>query len=255
MDLIENILHFFQKPKEETEGKSPEGTCPVCWGYQEYDHKIRKLFKDKQIDVNNHRYNYMKIQKFMVNYIDGIRLKQGEIKECPTCSQHAQLNRESGVSYKEDTSETEHVPYMEKCIHLAKIALSNRDFPVGSVVVRKNQIIGKASDAGKSSKDITKHAEIEAIKDALKNTGLERLDGCDLYTTHEPCIMCSYVIRHYGLKTVIYGAQGDQGGGITSNFKVMQTTEIPNWGKPPTIVGGILKKKCEALTENYFKTN
>lgn len=85
MDLIENLVHFFQKPKRETEGKTPEGTCPLCWGYQGYDHKLRQLIKDKQIDVNNHRDSYMKIQKFMVKYIDGIRLKQGKIKECPTC--------------------------------------------------------------------------------------------------------------------------------------------------------------------------
>jgi len=70
MDLIENLVHFFKKPEKETEGKTPEGTCPVCWGYQEYDHKLRRLFKDKQIDVNNHRDSYMKIQKFMVKYID-----------------------------------------------------------------------------------------------------------------------------------------------------------------------------------------
>lgn len=85
MDIIENLVHFFQKKKEETKGNTPEGTCSVCWGYQEYDHKIRQLFKDKQIDVNNHRDSYMQIQEFMVKHIDGIQLKQGEIKECPTC--------------------------------------------------------------------------------------------------------------------------------------------------------------------------
>jgi len=95
MDIIENIIHFLKKPKEETEGKSPEGTCPVCWGYQEYDHKIRQLFDDKQIDVNGHRYNYMKIQKFMVKYIDGIHLKQGETEECPTCCNKSKLNQDS----------------------------------------------------------------------------------------------------------------------------------------------------------------
>src|SRR5680860_688473 len=102
MDLIENILHFFKKPKEETEGKNPEGTCPVCWGYQEYDHKIRRLFKDKQIDVNGHRYNYMKIQKFMVKYIDGIRLKQGENQECTTCGHYTKFDKDliSGQSEK-----------------------------------------------------------------------------------------------------------------------------------------------------------
>lgn len=85
MNLIENIFQFLQKPAKETEGKAPEGTCPVCWGYQEYDAKIRQLFKDKQIDVNNHKDSYMKVQKFMVKYVDGIQLKQGKITECPTC--------------------------------------------------------------------------------------------------------------------------------------------------------------------------
>lgn len=85
MDFVENLVHFFKKPKEETKGMVPEGTCPLCWGYQEYDHKIRRLFKDKQIDVNNHRDRYMKVQKFMIKHINGIRLKQGKIKECPTC--------------------------------------------------------------------------------------------------------------------------------------------------------------------------
>lgn len=85
MNLIENIVQFLRKPAPETEGKAPEGTCPVCWGYQQYDRKIREVFKDKQIDVNNHKSSHMRIQKFLKKYIDGIRLKQDEIKDCPTC--------------------------------------------------------------------------------------------------------------------------------------------------------------------------
>jgi len=108
MDLIDNLIHFFKKPKEETEGKAPEGTCPVCWGYQEYDHKIRQLFKDKQIDVNNHRDSYMKIQKFMVKYIDGIRLKPGHVKACPTCGHDAETEAHavSEPSKKPNSMET-----------------------------------------------------------------------------------------------------------------------------------------------------
>ncbi len=95
MDLIHSIVHFLQKPKEETEGKAPEGTCPVCWGYQAYDSKLRELFKDKQIDVNNHSDSYMKVQKFMVKYVNGIRLKQGKVEECPTCGQQSKINHDS----------------------------------------------------------------------------------------------------------------------------------------------------------------
>ncbi|MCM4169237.1 tRNA-specific adenosine deaminase [Arenibacter antarcticus] len=254
MDLIENIVHFFKKPKEETEDTSPEGTCPVCWGYQEYDHKIRQLFKDKQIDVNNHQYNYMKIQKFMVKYIDGIRLKQGDIKECPTCGGKSNLHYTPIEEQPQSKTESIHIKYMKQCIALAKTAMANENFPVGALVVQNNRVIGKASEAGKSSNDVTKHAEIEAIKDALKNTGSEKLEDCDLYTTHEPCIMCSYVIRHYRLRTVIYGTEGDQGG-ITSDLKVMLTTNFLAWGKPPIIIGNILEQECKELSNDYFKLN
>lgn len=87
MDLIENIVRFFQKPAKEVENLSPEGTCPVCWGYQQYDAQIRQLFKDKQIDVNNHKDSYMLVKNFMVEHIDGIHLKEGRIDSCPTCNE------------------------------------------------------------------------------------------------------------------------------------------------------------------------
>lgn len=92
MNLIENIIEFLRKPESETAGKAPEGTCPVCWGYQQYDAKIREVFKDKQIDVNNHKGSYMRIQKFVKKYIDGIRLKQSEVKDCPTCIRYSETN-------------------------------------------------------------------------------------------------------------------------------------------------------------------
>ncbi len=84
MDIIENIIRYFKGENEHA--ISPEGTCPVCWGHQEYDGKIKEIFKDRQIDVNNNKSSYMLIQDFMVNKIDGIKLKEGEISECPTCS-------------------------------------------------------------------------------------------------------------------------------------------------------------------------
>ena len=85
MDFIDRLIDHFKKPKKEVEETSPTGTCPVCWGYQEYDAKIRSILEDKQIDVNNHKDSYMKIQKFVVEQIDGIKLKEGRIESCPTC--------------------------------------------------------------------------------------------------------------------------------------------------------------------------
>ena len=84
--MIERLIAFFNRPAEETKGHTPKGYCPNCWGEQEYDNEIRELYKDKQIDVNNHKANYAFIQDFVVNRIDGIHLKKGENSlDCPTC--------------------------------------------------------------------------------------------------------------------------------------------------------------------------
>lgn len=85
MDIIDNIIQYFKSGKKE-EMKSPKGTCPLCWGKQEYDGKIRELLRDKQIDINNHQDSYMMIQEFMKHNIDGTFLKEGIVTECPKCS-------------------------------------------------------------------------------------------------------------------------------------------------------------------------
>jgi hypothetical protein len=84
--MIEKLISFFKKSATETKSEVPEGVCPNCWGKQEYDNVIREMYKDKQVDVNNHEANYAFIQDFVVTHIDGIRLKKGNSSfECPTC--------------------------------------------------------------------------------------------------------------------------------------------------------------------------
>ena len=84
--VVNKLITFFKKPKEETINEVPEGVCPNCWGEQEYDNEIREMYKDKQIDVNNHTANYAFIQDFVVNHVNGIHLKKGSNNfECPTC--------------------------------------------------------------------------------------------------------------------------------------------------------------------------
>ena len=144
---------------------------------------------------------------------------------------------------------TNHITHMKQCVSLGKQAMLNGNPPVGSVIVKNNKVIGIGVESGKTSKDITRHAEIEAIKDALKK--VDTLQDCTLYTTHEPCLMCSYVLRYHKLKTIVYGTDVPHVGGITSDLKVMLTTNVPNWGKPPKIIGNILKEECEKLTEDF----
>ncbi|MGB3345529.1 MAG: hypothetical protein WBA61_16590 [Aequorivita sp.] len=87
MDIVNKIVEFFKKPEQETVNQSPEGLCSLCWGYQEYDGKIRELYKDKQVDVNNHKDSYMLIQGFVKKHVDGYQLKDGVVHVCPDCSE------------------------------------------------------------------------------------------------------------------------------------------------------------------------
>lgn len=95
MDIAEEILKFFRKPEEETRQGAPDGLCELCWGYQQYDGKVRDLIKDKQIDINNHKESYMIIEGFVKENLEGIKLKKGEIKECPSCGCDDHQNKNS----------------------------------------------------------------------------------------------------------------------------------------------------------------
>ena len=141
--------------------------------------------------------------------------------------------------------------YMKKCIELGKEAMRNGNPPVGSILVKDDVIIGLGKEAGKSGNDITKHAEIEAIKNAVMNH--HSINESILYTTHEPCIMCSYVIRHHHIKTIVFGAKTKYVGGVTSEFKILETKSIPHWKNAPEIIVGVLKNECDALSTEYIK--
>ena len=86
MKLISDLISFFSQPETETKEKSPNGLCPVCWGYQQYDGKIRHLIKDKQIDINNHKESRPFFEEVIKKHVDGITLKEGLVEDCPTCS-------------------------------------------------------------------------------------------------------------------------------------------------------------------------
>jgi len=86
MNIIEKIIEHLNKPQEETKNTAPEGLCSVCWGFQEYDQKIRVLVNDRQIEISNHQTNDMILRAFVKEHISGIHLQEGEVHTCPSCS-------------------------------------------------------------------------------------------------------------------------------------------------------------------------
>ena len=127
--------------------------------------------------------------------------------------------------------------YMQRCFALAEQAAANSNSAVGSVILKDDQIISEAQEAVNSKKDITCHAEIEAIRSALKNIDRKDLSGCILYSTHEPCIMCSYVIRFYKIEKIIYLHKSDYMGGVSSSMPLLVSDKVPpHWSKAPVIM-------------------
>lgn len=141
---------------------------------------------------------------------------------------------------------------MHQCIALAEIALKNGNPPVGAIVTFEDSIIGRGIESGKSTGDITNHAEIIAIRDAINNGHSNKLHKAKMFTTHEPCIMCSYVIRHYQLPHIIYGTSVPFIGGATSKFNILSTEDVPKWGKKPVITEGICVMECNELTAKFM---
>lgn len=141
----------------------------------------------------------------------------------------------------------QHESFMKICIDLAKIAKQRGDSPVGSIIVQNGIVIGEGIEGGKTHKDITFHAEIEAIRDATKQLEKQDLSDCILYTTHEPCIMCSYVIRHSKIPVIVSGITTGEIGGFSSELPLLVDKTIKRWNVPPMVITGILKKECENL--------
>lgn len=141
----------------------------------------------------------------------------------------------------------DHIVFMHKCIQLALIAKQRGDSPVGSVIIRDGKIVGEGIEGGKTHRDITYHAEIEAIRQATEQLNSQDLSACIMYTTHEPCIMCSYVIRHTKINTIVIALTTGDIGGSSSAYPLLTDTTIKKWGSTPKLITGVLEKECREL--------
>lgn len=143
--------------------------------------------------------------------------------------------------------------YMHQCLDLAKSALAAGNPPVGALIVWDGKVIGSGIESGKSTGDITNHAEIMAIRDALNNGYSEKLHLAKLFTTHEPCIMCSYMIRHHKIPEIIYGTAVPYIGGFTSKYNILSTQDVPKWGNKPKVISGICLEECTILNTQFLE--
>lgn len=132
----------------------------------------------------------------------------------------------------------DHERYMRRCFELAAIAREQGDTPVGSVVVLDGAIIGEGAETLPTGSSITGHAETLACQTALDATGRKDLAGAVLYTTAEPCFMCSYVIRQLRIDLVVYGIETPVIGGVTSIHPILTDPALDKWRPAPAVIGG-----------------
>lgn len=127
----------------------------------------------------------------------------------------------------------EHKIYMDRCLELAAQAAAEGESPVGSVIVKDGMIIGEAYEKSRQLKDITRHAEVLAIMDAVKNQG--NCVGAILYSNVEPCILCSYVVRHHKISAVVFSRHCGELGGTGPKFNLLTSNDISTWSVAPVV--------------------
>lgn len=116
--------------------------------------------------------------------------------------------------------------FLGKAVDQAAFAIQCDEVPIGSVIVKDNFVISSAFNYTKTSCDITAHSEIVAIRGAQEVLNNFRLDGCDLYVTIEPCLMCAGSIINSRIRRLIYGAIEPKTGAITSQYQVFNNKQV-----------------------------
>ena len=139
--------------------------------------------------------------------------------------------------------------YMEEALKLAQEAAAAGEVPVGCVIVRKGEIIGRGRNRREEKQATASHAEMEAIAEANRVLGSWRLDDCDLYVTLEPCPMCAGAILNARVPRVWYGAR-DEAFGACGGVINLYMENFPN---RPALVGGILAEECRSVLAEFFK--
>jgi tRNA(adenine34) deaminase len=156
--------------------------------------------------------------------------------------------------------------YMRAALELAMQAQMLGEVPVGAVVVKDGEIIGRGYNAPISRNDPSAHAEMQALRDAAQQLGNYRLPGCELFVTLEPCLMCAGAIMHARIKRLVYGASDYKTGVCGSVLNVfgeidtpcstyhlpLATRQVVRLNHHAEVTGGILAAECGLMLSNFF---
>lgn len=139
---------------------------------------------------------------------------------------------------------------METALREARAAALREETPVGAAVSREGVVIASAGNRTRELNDPTAHAEVLAIRMACEALGDERLTGCDLHVTLEPCPMCAAAISFARIRRLYFGASDPKGGAVESGVRLYAQ---PTCHHAPEVYGGIGESEAAALLRDFFR--
>jgi len=140
-------------------------------------------------------------------------------------------------------------PPMTRALELARDAELAGEVPIGAVVVKDGVILGEGHNAPRALADPTAHAEILALRRAAEALGNDRLEGCELWVTLEPCAMCAGAIAHARIARLYYGASDPKGGAVEHGARVFEQAQCLH---RPEVYAGIGEEPAAGLLRQFF---
>jgi tRNA(adenine34) deaminase len=142
-----------------------------------------------------------------------------------------------------------YLTFMPQALDEARAAAARGEVPVGAVVVRGSSVIAVAGNRTREFNDPTAHAEMLAIRAACAALGQERLTGCDLWVTLEPCPMCAGAISFARINRLYFGAEDPKGGAVASGARLY---DQPTCHHAPEVYGGVGEQESAMLLRAFF---
>jgi tRNA(adenine34) deaminase len=139
---------------------------------------------------------------------------------------------------------------MEAALAEARAAAERGETPVGAVVIRDGEMIAAAGNRTRELKDPTAHAEVLAIRMACERVGSERLPGCNLWVTLEPCPLCAAAISFARIRRLYFGADDPKGGAVVSGVRLF---DQPTCHHAPEVYPGFAERESAELLRAFFK--
>jgi tRNA(adenine34) deaminase len=140
--------------------------------------------------------------------------------------------------------------FMEMALEQARAAGERGEVPIGCVVVRDGEVVARTGNSTLADRDPTAHAEMLAIRRTAARLGSERLEGCDLYVTLEPCVMCAGAIAFARIRRLYYGAADPKGGAVDNGVKFFAS---PTCHHRPDVYGGMAAAEAAGLLQRFFQ--